>query len=582
MLYDAGGRVRGVATGNMGVTKAGGEGPNFQPGMELHAKLTLFAEGCRGSLTKTLMERFKLRDGMQPQTYGLGVKELWEVQPAQHVTGKVIHTIGWPVDTHTYGGSWLYMFGENLVSVGYVVGLDYENPNLSPFEEMQRYKTHPAIRPILEGGRRIAYGARALSEGGFQSIPKLVFPGGALIGDTAGFLNVPKIKGTHTAMKSGMVAAEAAFDALKDGAEAPELTAYPERLKRSWLWDELRGVRNIRPAFHWGLWPGVAYSALDTYVLRGHAPWTLGHRADHTTLRPAADCAPIAYPRPDGKLTFDRLSSVFLSNTNHEEDQPVHLRLKDPSVAERINLAALRRPGAALLPGRGLRVRRWRRRRPSPADQRAELRPLQDLRHQGPDPEHRLGHPRGRRRAELYRWDVSGDGCAIEAHANGQRFKENQGMNNLNGYDIEDLAVGMTAIFAKTITEADIVLFAAASGDNNAVHINEQFAKTTSFGGRIAHGFLTASVISAAVANRLPGPGAIYISQQMSFKAPVRPGDTVEATVRVKEIILARSRVVLETTCRVGDIVVIEGEALVKTTSLAKREAVAGSLAKVA
>ena len=339
VLYDAGGRVRGVATGNMGVTKAGGEGPNFQPGMELHAKLTLFAEGCRGSLTKTLMERFNLRDGMQPQTYGLGVKELWEVQPAQHVKGRVIHTVGWPVDTHTYGGSWLYMFGENLVSVGYVVGLDYENPNLSPFEEMQRYKTHPAIRPILEGGRRIAYGARALSEGGFQSIPKLVFPGGALIGDTAGFLNVPKIKGTHTAMKSGMVAAEAAFDALKDGAEAPELTAYPERLKRCWLWDELRGVRNIRPAFHWGLWPGVAYSALDTYVLRGHAPWTLGHRADHTTLRPAADCAPIAYPRPDGKLTFDRLSSVFLSNTNHEEDQPVHLRLKDPSVGERINLA---------------------------------------------------------------------------------------------------------------------------------------------------------------------------------------------------------------------------------------------------
>ena len=339
VLYDPAGRVRGVATGNMGVTKAGEQGPNFQPGMELHAKLTLFAEGCRGSLTKTLIERFKLRVGVQPQTYGLGVKELWEVQPGQHVKGRVIHTVGWPVDTHTYGGSWLYMFGENLVSVGYVVGLDYENPHLSPFEEMQRYKTHPAIRPILEGGRRIAYGARALSEGGFQSIPKLIFPGGALIGDTAGFLNVPKIKGTHTAMKSGMVAAEAAFDALKDGAEAPELMAYPERLKRSWLWDELRGVRNIRPAFHWGLWPGVAYSALDTYVLRGHAPWTLGHRADHTTLRPAADCAPINYPRPDGKLTFDRLSSVFLSNTNHEEDQPVHLRLLDPSVAERINLA---------------------------------------------------------------------------------------------------------------------------------------------------------------------------------------------------------------------------------------------------
>ena len=339
VLYDEAGRVRGVATGNMGVTKSGEEGPNFQPGMELHAKLTLFAEGCRGSLTKTLMEQFNLRDGVQPQTYGLGIKELWEIQPAQHVKGKVIHTIGWPVDTRTYGGSWLYMFGENLVSVGYVVGLDYENPHLSPFEEMQRYKTHPVIRTILEGGRRIAYGARALSEGGFQSIPKLVFPGGALIGDTAGFLNVPKIKGTHTAMKSGMVAAEAAFDALKDSAEAPELTAYPERLEKSWLWDELRSVRNIRPAFHWGLWPAMAYSALDTYLLRGKAPWTLAHKADHTTLKSAADAKPIEYPRPDGKLTFDKLSSVFLSNTNHEEDQPVHLRLKDPSVAERINLA---------------------------------------------------------------------------------------------------------------------------------------------------------------------------------------------------------------------------------------------------
>jgi electron-transferring-flavoprotein dehydrogenase len=339
VLHDEAGRVRGVATGNMGVTRSGEEGPNFQPGMELHAKLTLLAEGCRGSLTKILMERFKLRDGVQPQTFGLGIKELWEIPPAQHVRGKVIHTIGWPVDTRTYGGSWLYMFGENLVSVGYVVGLDYENPHLSPFDEMQRYKTHPAIRPIFEGGRRIAYGARALSEGGFQSIPKLVFPGGALIGDTAGFLNVPKIKGTHTAMKSGMVAAEAAFDALKDGSEAPELEAYPERLRQSWLWEELRAVRNIRPAFHWGLWPAMAYSALDTYVLRGKAPWTLQHKADHETLKPAAEAKPIEYPRPDGIITFDKLSSVFLSNTNHEEDQPVHLRLKDPNVAERVNLA---------------------------------------------------------------------------------------------------------------------------------------------------------------------------------------------------------------------------------------------------
>jgi electron-transferring-flavoprotein dehydrogenase len=339
LLYDEAGRVRGVATGNMGVTKSGEEGPNFQPGMELHAKLTLLAEGCRGSLTKIAMERFRLRQGVQPQTYGLGVKELWEIDPARHKKGLVIHTIGWPMDTRTYGGSWLYMFGENLVSVGFVVGLDYENPYLSPFEEMQRYKTHPAIRPFLDGGRRIAYGARALSEGGFQSIPKLVFPGGALIGDTAGFLNVPKIKGTHTAMKSGLVAAEAAFAAVSSGTEKPELDAYPEQLRGSWLWDELSRVRNIRPSFHWGLWPAMAYSALDTYLLRGRAPWTLKHKADHEALRPKEQRSAISYPKPDGKLTFDRLSSVFLSNTNHEEDQPVHLRLSDPSKAVQVNLA---------------------------------------------------------------------------------------------------------------------------------------------------------------------------------------------------------------------------------------------------
>ncbi len=338
LLQDEAGRVRGVATGNMGVTKEGGEGPNFQPGMELHARLTLLAEGCRGSLTKTAMERFKLREGVQPQTYGLGVKELWEIDPARHTKGLVIHTIGWPMNSRTYGGSWLYMFGENLVSVGFVVGLDYGNPYLSPFEEMQRYKTHPHIRRLLEGGRRIAYGARALSEGGFQSIPKLTFPGGALIGDTAGFLNVAKIKGTHTAMKSGMVAAEAAFTALQGGAEQPELDAYPKLLRESWLWDELYHVRNIRPAFHWGLWPAMAYGALDTYLLRGRAPWTLRHRADHAALQPAKLYHPIAYPKPDGKLTFDRLSSVFISNTNHEEDQPAHLKLRDPSVAERVNL----------------------------------------------------------------------------------------------------------------------------------------------------------------------------------------------------------------------------------------------------
>jgi electron-transferring-flavoprotein dehydrogenase len=338
VLYDAEGRVRGVATGDMGLTKAGEPGPNHQPGVELHARLTLMAEGCRGSLTKRLFERYKLRDGVAPQTYGLGVKELWEVEPAKHRAGKIVHTIGWPLDRKTYGGSWLYHFGANLVSVGFVVGLDYANPYLSPFEEMQRYKTHPAIRPLFEGGRRVAYGARALSEGGYQSIPRLDFPGGAILGDAAGFLNVPKIKGTHLAMKSGIVAADAAYDALRGGAESPSMVAYPERLKRTWLWDELYRVRNIRGSFRAGLLPALAYSALDTYVLRGRAPWTLPVHADHESLAKAKDAPRIEYPRPDGKITFDRLSSVFLSNTNHEEDQPSHLVLKDPSVPLEVNL----------------------------------------------------------------------------------------------------------------------------------------------------------------------------------------------------------------------------------------------------
>jgi electron-transferring-flavoprotein dehydrogenase len=275
---------------------------------------------------------------VQPQTYGLGVKELWEVEPSKHHAGRATHTIGWPLDARTYGGSFLYHFEDNQVSVGFVTGLDYWNPYLSPFEEFQRFKTHPAIRPLLEGGRRIAYGARALVEGGLQSIPKLVFPGGALIGDTAGFLNVPKIKGTHTAMKSGMTAAEVAFEALAGGADKPLLQSYPDRLRRTWLWDELHRVRNIRPAFRWGLLPALAYSALDTYVLKGKAPWTMGHHADHESLRNVAQSPKIAYPKPDGVLTFDRLSSVFVSNTNHEEDQPAHLLLRDPTVPTRINL----------------------------------------------------------------------------------------------------------------------------------------------------------------------------------------------------------------------------------------------------
>jgi len=338
VLYHEDGSVKGVATNDMGRTREGEEGPNFELGMELHARQTLFAEGCRGSLTKTLFERFGLREGVDPQVYGLGIKELWEIEPGKHQAGQITHTAGWPMDMSTYGGSWMYHFDDNLVSIGFVVGLDYRNPYLSPFDEMQRFKTHPLIRDVLEGGRRLSYGARAISAGGYQSIPKLSFPGGMLIGDCAGFLNVPKIKGTHTAMKSGMTAAEAVFEALADeGASGVEVTTYRERLEQTWLWDELYRVRNIKPAFHWGLPAAIAYSAVDTVLLRGKAPWTLRHRADHESLKPAAECKPIDYPKPDGKLTFDKLSSVFLSNTNHEEEQPCHLTLRDDSVPVKVN-----------------------------------------------------------------------------------------------------------------------------------------------------------------------------------------------------------------------------------------------------
>ena len=332
VLYDESGRVRGVATGDMGIGRDGKPTDRYTPGVELIARETLLAEGCRGSLTKTLFQRFRLREGCDPQTYAIGVKELWEVAPERHLPGLVIHTIGWPLSGDTYGGSFVYHLEERQVAVGFVVGLDYKNPFLNPFEEFQRFKTHPAIRPTFEGGRRIAYGSRALSEGGFQSIPQVDFPGGAIIGDAAGFLNVPKIKGSHTAMKSGMVAAETIFARL-NGADARLKPA----LEKSWIWYELRRVRNVRPSFRFGLWGGLAYSALDTYVLRGSAPWTFHNHADHTQLL-HADAAPrIEYPRPDGKVSFDRLSSVFISNTNHEEDQPPHLKLRDPEKAITVN-----------------------------------------------------------------------------------------------------------------------------------------------------------------------------------------------------------------------------------------------------
>ena len=340
VLYHADGSVKGVATGAMGTGKNGDE-PG-EPGMELWAKQTIFAEGCRGSLTKMLFERFGLRDGADPQTYGIGIKELWEVKPENHKPGTITHTVGWPVDTATYGGSFMYHLEDNQVVVGYVVGLDYTNPYLSPFEEFQRFKTHPAIKGVFEGGRRLSYGARALSEGGIQSLPKLTFPGGLLVGDTAGFLNVPKIKGTHTAMKSAILAADAVFALLQANPEAQGLEAsgYSASFKQSWLHEELHQVRNIRPSFRWGLWPAMIYSAIDTFLFRGKAPWTLRHKhADHEALRPASECTRIDYPKPDGVLTFDRLSSVFISNTNHSEDQPPHLKLKDASVPISFNLA---------------------------------------------------------------------------------------------------------------------------------------------------------------------------------------------------------------------------------------------------
>lgn len=337
ILYDETGKVRGIATGDMGIGKNGQPTGRFQRGIELHAKQTILAEGCRGSLTKILMNHYKLAANANPQTYGIGIKELWEIDPKRHKAGTVIHTIGWPLDFKTYGGSFLYHLENNKVAVGFVTGLDYENPYLNPFEEFQRFKTHPAIKNTFLGGKRICYGARALVEGGFQSIPKLTFPGGMLIGDTAGFLNVPKIKGTHTAMKSGMVAAETIFAHLQTGIDG-ELSNYQENLQNSWLWKELYQVRNIRPAFHWGLLPGLAYAAVDAYLFKGRAPWTFKNHADYKQLKKASAAKKIIYPKPDGILTFDKLSSVYLSNTNHEENQVCHLQLKDPKLAIAVNL----------------------------------------------------------------------------------------------------------------------------------------------------------------------------------------------------------------------------------------------------
>ncbi len=340
ILYDDSGAVKGIATGDMGVGRDGEPTENFQRGMELHGRYTFFAEGSRGHLGRQLIARYRLDEGRDPQSYAIGIKELWEVEPAKFEPGLVIHTAGWPLDNETYGGSFLYHWRDNKIAVGFVVGLNYRNPYLSPFEEFQRYKLHPAIRTVLEGGKRLGYGARTITAGGINALPKFAFAGGCLVGCEAGFLNASRIKGSHAAIKSGMLAAEAAFDAIAAGRSGDELVAYPEAFERSWLHDELHRARNFKAAMSKGLWTGTLLVGVDQTVFRGNAPFTMHvKRPDHEYLRPAAESQPISYPKPDGKITFDRLSSVFVSNTNHEENQPVHLTLKDPQVPVQINLA---------------------------------------------------------------------------------------------------------------------------------------------------------------------------------------------------------------------------------------------------
>lgn len=325
-------RVTGIVTGDKGVDKHNHPTERYQQGMVLTAKQTLFAEGCRGSLTQSLFEHFHLRKSCGPQTYALGLKELWEIPESQHRSGLVVHSIGWPLDTHTYGGSFVYHYDKNLIELGFVIGLDYQNPYLNPYEEFQRFKTHPYIRPLLENGKRIQYGARTLNEGGIQAIPKLTFPGGMIIGCGAGFLNVPKIKGIHTAMKSGMLAAESLLPLTTD-----ECHRYTQHIKNSWIWPELHKVRNIRPAMNWGLKTGLLYAAVDTYLFRGHTPWTLSNHTDHTQIKPAKHQKKIEYPKHDNKITFDLMSSVFLCHIHYDENQPCHLKLKNTVTPIAIN-----------------------------------------------------------------------------------------------------------------------------------------------------------------------------------------------------------------------------------------------------
>ncbi|GAA0139011.1 oxidoreductase [Lithospermum erythrorhizon] len=352
ILYDDSSKVVGIATNDMGVGKDGSRKENFQRGVELKGRITLFAEGCRGSLSEKLISKYNLREKGQGQhqTYALGIKEVWEVREEKHKPGSVVHTVGWPLDHKTYGGSFLYHMNDRQVAIGLVVALDYRNPYMSPYEEFQRLKHHPAIKPLLEGGTVLEYGARTLNEGGYQSVPYPVFPGGAIIGCSAGFLNVPKIKGTHTAMKSGMLAAESAFNTLHEGSE---MDAFWNSLRKSWLWTELHSARNYRPAFEFGLFPGMALSAIEHYVLKGKSPWTMKHgRPDHEATNEAHDCLPVEYPKPDGAISFDISTSLYRSNTNHDHDQPPHLRLNDPSIPECVNLPIYAAPESRYCPAR--------------------------------------------------------------------------------------------------------------------------------------------------------------------------------------------------------------------------------------
>lgn len=338
VLYDEHQNVCGVKTGDIGIDKYGQKLPHYQPSVSIFAKQTLIAEGCRGSLSKKIIEKYNLSKQSQPQTYAIGIKELWEVPAKNHIPGRIIHSCGWPLDFKTYGGSFIYHLENNLVAAGFVTALDYENPYLDPYQEFQKFKTHPSIRNNFLGGKRICYGARALNEGGYQSIPKLTFPGGMLIGDSAGFLNVPKIKGTHTNMKSGMIAAETIAAACTQGLSG-ELEEFNADIKKSWLWQELYQARNIRPAFKWGLWRGLTYAAIDTFIMHGKAPWTLKHKSqgDHKSLKQAKHTNKINYPKPDNVLTFSKLDSVYLSNIHHNENQPCHLQLLNPKNAIDIN-----------------------------------------------------------------------------------------------------------------------------------------------------------------------------------------------------------------------------------------------------